>query len=93
MFKLKPFEKDSDKKELMKKIKSSLENLKNKISVIKEIEVQFNVNPEEEYDIILDTTFESMEDLKTYATHPEHVKASQLIVENREKRACVDYEF
>lgn len=93
LFKLKEFENESDKLAVMQKMKFDLEGLKSKIDVLRKIHVDFNVNQAEEYDIILTCEFDNLEDLETYAKHPEHVKVSGFIVDNRVKRACADYEF
>ena len=34
-----------------------------------------------------------LDDVKFYATHPEHVAAGKILAETKESRACVDYEF
>lgn len=94
LFKLKEFETEAAKQESMQGIKAGLEGLLGKISVLKSIRVDFNCNPEETWDVILTTEFDSLQDLNTYATHPEHVAVSkQLIGPVKADRACVDYEF
>ena len=37
--------------------------------------------------------FDNLDDVKFYATHPEHVAAGKILAETKESRACVDYEF
>jgi hypothetical protein len=93
MFKLKDFDCESDKIAAMNRIKSGLESLQEKIPVLRKIQVEFNVNPDEEYDLVLIAEFNNLNDLEIYTKHPEHVKVSAFIAENRVKRACVDYEF
>ena len=36
--------------------------------------------------------FDTLDDVKFYAVHPDHVAAGKLIAEVKESRACVDYE-
>ena len=36
--------------------------------------------------------FDTLDDVKFYAAHPDHVAAGKLIAEVKESRACVDYE-
>ncbi len=94
MFKLIQFESEAAKKACMQSIKDALESLSGKIDVLKFIQVDFNCNPEESWDIILTTEFNSLQDLNTYAIHPDHVAvAKQLIGPVKADRACVDYEF
>ena len=37
--------------------------------------------------------FDTLEDVKYYATHPDHVAAGRILAETKESRACVDYEL
>jgi hypothetical protein len=93
LFKLKEFESKAEKTACMQKIKDALEGLSVKIDVLKYIQVDFNCNPEESWDIILTTEFNSLADVSTYANHPEHVAVSKgLIGPVKADRACVDYE-
>lgn len=94
MFKLKEFATPADKSVKMQEIKTSLEALIGKIDVLRQIRVDFNVNPAEAWDIILTTELDSLEDVNTYANHPEHVAVSKGIIGPvKADRACVDYEF
>ncbi|MDA3853440.1 MAG: Dabb family protein [Bacteroidales bacterium] len=90
LFKLKPFHNESDKAAKLQEIKLALELLPEVISELKLLEVGINVNPSEEYDISLVTEFEDMNDLKTYANHPDHLAVAVIIREVMESRACVD---
>ena len=38
-------------------------------------------------------TIDTLEDVKYYATHPDHVAAGRILAETKESRACVDYEL
>lgn len=94
MFKLTEFASPTDKQAKMQEIKTGLEALIDKIDVLRMIRVDFNINPEETWDIILTTELDSLEDVKTYANHPEHVAVSKGIIGPvKADRACVDYEF
>ncbi len=62
LFKLQEFETEATKQAKEEEIKLGLENLKNIIPELKSIEVGINSNPEENFDIALSTTFNSMED-------------------------------
>ena len=52
----------------------------------------FKENPGETWSIALYSEFDTLEDVKAYAVHPDHVAAGTLLAEVRESRACVDYE-
>lgn len=94
MFKLKEFETLADKQAKMQEIKTGLEALIKKIEVLRMIRVDFNCNPAETWDLILTTELDTLEDVSTYANHPEHVAVSKsLIGPVKADRACVDYQY
>lgn len=94
MFKLKEFATPADKQAKMQEIKTGLEALADKIDVLRMIRVDFNVNPAETWDIILNTELNTLEDVNTYANHPEHVAVAKGIIGPvKADRACVDYEY
>lgn len=74
-------------------IKTELENLKNSIPQIKFIEVGINSDeaPAGNFDIALNSEFESMADLDTYQAHLDHKRVAAYIGKVRTDRACVDY--
>ena len=93
LFKLKEELPATEKQAVMNQFKEAIEALPAKISVIRKIEVGLNVNPAEVWDIALYSEFDSLEDVKTYAVHPDHVAAGKLLADVKLNRACVDYEF
>ncbi len=93
MFKLKEFENAEAKQAKLNEIKERLEALIDKIEVLKYIHVDFNCNPAETWDLILTTELATLEDVNTYANHPEHVAVAKGIIGPvKADRACVDYE-
>lgn len=93
MFKLKEFENAEAKQAKLNEIKERLEALIDKIKVLKYIHVDFNCNPAETWDLILTTELATLEDVNTYANHPEHVAVAKGIIGPvKADRACVDYE-
>lgn len=94
MFKLKEFASPAEKQAKLDEIKTRLEALIDKIDVLRKIEVKFNCNPEESWDLILITELDSLADVSTYANHPEHeAVAKGIIGPVKADRACVDYEM
>ena len=93
LFKLKENLSDAEKKEVMIRFKNTIEALPAKINFIRSIHVGLNINPDEEWDICLDSSFDSLDDAKAYAIHPEHVKAATILKEVKAGRACTDYEL
>ncbi len=93
LFKLKEYPQE-EKSKVIAELKTLLEGLKNKIEVVKFIEVGVNYEPEaKSYDIVLLSHFETLEDLNVYRVHPEHLKVVERIGETTVSRAAVDYEF
>nr|NIP29005.1 Dabb family protein [Candidatus Dadabacteria bacterium]NIQ12849.1 Dabb family protein [Candidatus Dadabacteria bacterium] len=75
MWKLKDTHNGLEKKDNALKLKKELEDLKNKIVEIQEIEVGINFNESEAAcDVVLYSSFNSKEDLTTYQKHPDHMK-------------------
>lgn len=93
LFKLKNTLSKKEKLEVMQNFKAAIEALPAKISVIRHIEVGLNMNPDEAFDIALNSEFDTLDDVNFYAKHPEHVAAAALLKEVKDSRACVDYEF
>ncbi|MDM8336985.1 Dabb family protein [Mediterranea massiliensis] len=92
LFKLKDEAPEAEKLEAMNSFKKAIEALPAKIAVIRKIEVGLNMNPGETWSIALYSEFDSLDDVKFYATHPDHVAAGKLLAAVKENRACVDYE-
>ena len=93
LFKLKDEVPETDKLVVMNKFKEAIEALPAKISVIRKIEVGLNMNPGESWHIALYSEFDNLDDVKFYATHPDHMAAGKIIAEAKETRSCVDYEI
>ncbi|MDD4609918.1 MAG: Dabb family protein [Bacteroidaceae bacterium] len=93
LFKLKKEIAESHRLEAMNKFKEAIEALPSVMDFIRKVEVGFNCNDSEVYDIALYSEFDSLEDVKRYATHPQHVAAGKLLADVKESRSCVDYDF
>ncbi|WP_297439556.1 Dabb family protein, partial [uncultured Clostridium sp.] len=65
--------KEENRIENMQKMKRDLEALKSEIKEIVEIEVGIDINRSQAaYDLVLYSTFKSLEDLNAYQVHPKH---------------------
>lgn len=76
-------------------IKENLESLKDKIDALVDIEVGINFNETDSAsDVVLVSTFNTVEDLNEYQNHPAHkaVGAAYVRPNVAERRVC-DYEF
>lgn len=92
MWKFKDEAEGLTKQENLVKVKSMLEVLPEKIDFIRRMEVRFNENDNgKNFDAVLISEFDSLDDVKRYRVHPEHVKISQYVSLVRLDRASVDY--
>ena len=85
---------DSEKESVKAGIKEGLENLKGKIPGLVDIKVITSGRlSSSNADLMLDSTFESEDDLKNYAKHPEHVAVADGKVRPFTiSRACLDFD-
>ncbi|MGN0354376.1 MAG: Dabb family protein [Muricoprocola sp.] len=94
LWKLKEELSEEEKVQVMAGIKEGLEGLQGKIPGLTEIKVQTEKLASSTVDLMLDSTFESVEALKGYAVHPEHVAvADGKVRPYTAVRSCIDYEF
>ncbi len=74
-------------------IKEGLEGLKGRVPGLISITVNTEGCDTSNADLMLDSSFESMEALKGYSVHPEHVAvADNKVRPYTEVRMCFDYE-
>ena len=91
---LKPELSDSEKAERKLKIKQGLEGLKGKIGGLIDIEVVTDLLPTSTGDLMLNSSFESVEALKGYSVNPAHVAVADAEVRPyTADRKCVDFEI
>jgi hypothetical protein len=94
MLKLKETEEPAEKLANALRLKKSLEDLKIYIDEIKFIEIGLNFNMRSSaYDLVLNTIFDSEEDLNKYRSHPKHVEVLDFLGEVTESTAVVDYKI
>ncbi len=94
LWKLKNVAEGASREQNASKMKNDLEALRNKIPVIRHIEVGINMVPSDAaYDVALYSEFASEKDLDTYQKHPEHLKVADFVGKVRESRVVVDYKI
>ena len=94
LFKLREFDSEDQKGVVRAKLEHALLALKDKIDVLRYIQVGQNVEfNSSSFDICLVTHFESLHDLEVYRVHPDHLKVVELVKSSTVDRAVVDYEF
>jgi hypothetical protein len=86
---------DSEKNEVKKNIKSGLEGLVGVVPGLIELTVHIDGRlVSSNADLMLDSTLESEEALKGYATHPAHVAvANGKVRPFTVQRSCLDFEI
>lgn len=95
MWTLKEGETPRMKFERMAEMKMRLLELKTRISEILRTEVSFN-SPnasEDNFDVVLISEFNSWADLDTYLKHPAHLEVAEYILNVKQNRAAIDFEF
>lgn len=86
--------KNEDKAKNISLVKTKLEALVEKIDPLLSIEVGVDFNQSERaFDLSLYSKFNTLEDLKIYAVHEEHLKVVELIKEVTLESRVVDYKI
>ena len=76
------------------RVKDIILSLKEKINVIKFYQVGINfANEERAYDLVLVSDFDSIDDLKSYATHAEHLKVISTLKNEEITTKVVDFKY
>jgi hypothetical protein len=92
MFKLKEFSSAAEKQKAAGAVKAELLAMKNKIPVIREFEVGINITADPSaYDVVINSAFNTPEDLETYRVHPDHQAFIAFNKNFSERKAVVDY--
>ena len=92
MWKFKPEIEDSKKPEIKKAMSENLQALVGKVPGLLTVEFVDQPLSSSTHDIALVTTLETAEDIKVYATHPEHIYVADTYVRPFvTERACLDY--
>lgn len=71
--------------------KEGIEALPAVIPFIREVNVGFNINPAEKWDICLYSVFDNMNDVRAYSVHAAHKAVASELMKYIAERACVDF--
>ncbi len=93
LFQLKPEIDSREKMQAMEAFRKGILALPSVIPFIQHIEVGFNMNPAEKYDLALYSEFLTLDDVKAYAVHPSHVAVAGALKPFVLSRACSDFEI
>ena len=86
---------EAEKQNVKQGIKQGLEGLKGQVPGLLDVVVNIDGRlASSNCDVMLDSTLESEDALKAYATHPAHVEVANTKVRPYTvQRTCLDYEF
>jgi CRISPR/Cas system endoribonuclease Cas6 (RAMP superfamily) len=91
---MKEFATELEKQNTLDEFKRKLLALKTSISELKHIEVGTHyLLQSPSFDLCLISHFNSIDDLKAYQVHPEHVKVGEFVKTCTIERAAVDFEY
>lgn len=95
MFKLDKGYTDEEKLKLLKEIHVQLMALKTLVEELKSINVYTNSKKasQDNYDLMLDTTFDNFKDLDKYQKHPDHQKVVSFMKSLKLQRSAIDFEI
>ncbi len=94
MWKFKENAEGKSRYENMEIVRDSLYSLTSLISVIRRMEIGIDISKTDaSMDMLLLTEFDSIEDLKSYATDPEHLRVGEYIKKVVDTRVVHDSEF
>ena len=94
MWKFKDEGEGKSREENLNIVRDSLYALTNIIPEIKKMEIGFDITHSDmSADMVLLTEFENVEEMKVYATHPEHLKVAAYVRRVIESRTVIDVEI
>ncbi len=91
LFQLRDNLSEEEKRAAMSRFKSGIEALPEVIPYIRHIEVGFNVNADEQWDLCLNGEFDSLDAVRAYSSDPAHLAVSGALKPYLSGRSCVDY--
>ncbi len=90
------FRKDVDfeiRKKVSERFRAEIMALPSKLDFIRGLEVGFNINEAETWDICLCGVFDNLDDVRSYSLFPDHQAAAAALKPYLDGRSCVDYEM
>jgi hypothetical protein len=92
LFKIKNFSSDTEKGEAIQQVLDLFRSMIGQIPQIRQYRVEKNgLQGDFSYDVIIDSVFDSVEDLKAYQDHPAHREAVETNRQWSEKKVVCDY--
>ena len=86
---------ENEKNKIKKEMKEALEGLVGKVPGLIDMKIHTEgLETSKNAEVMLDSTLESIEALKGYAVHPDHVKvANEKVRPFTASRSCLDFEI
>lgn len=86
---------EKEKEMILQEFRSRILALENYITELVHLAVYLRdkSTPESNYDIMLESVFNKVEDLETYQNHPEHQKVVRYVKSLHVQRAAIDFTF
>lgn len=81
-----------ERQHIAQTFKEGIEALPAVIPTIRHIYVGVNINPAESWDICLESSFDSLDDVRAYGAHPAHQAVAGALKPHATGRSCVDFE-
>lgn len=87
-------EEPEEKRRQADEIRIVFEGVASMIPTLRRIQVRANtLNVGENWDVILEATYDDVDGLEAYMTHPAHTAAQAIIKKYAIDRIAIDYEF
>ena len=93
LFKLKDFSSEVEKNEALEKVLINFRSLVGEIPQLRMYRVESDImGTNSSYDVVIDSDFDTMEDLKAYQQHPAHQYAVDQNKQWCKNKVVIDYE-
>ena len=94
LFKIKDFSSESERKDAIQNVIVTFRSLIGQIPQIRQFRVEPDcINGQSSYDVIIDSVFDNLQDLKAYQAHPAHLDAVALNKQWSDNKITCDYFF
>jgi len=93
LFKLREFSSEQERNDALENVLLNFRSLIGEIPQIRDYEVEADiVHGDKSYDVVINGSFDSLEDLRSYQAHPAHQYAVQENKQWSQNKVVIDYE-
>ena len=94
LFKLKDFSSEVERNDALEKVLINFRSLIGEIPQIRKYKVETDlIGSDSSFDVVIDSDFDTLDDLKAYQNHPAHMYAVDQNKQWSEKKVVIDYEI